>query len=203
MGRLVGEVDTSVVEAVRPGRVTAAAGHAYRLARATLALLGLIFLVYFACFDLTQIVSPSMAPTLKGNGPGDGDWVLAERVTYRVRSPRRWEVVEFVNTEGLKVMKRVVGLPGERVTLSERGRVVVNGEELAWPAGLEYLHYYAYGPYVRNGKEVECGAGYFVLGDDSKDSQDGRYEGVLPEGRVMGRAWVRVAPRGRVGWVNP
>jgi signal peptidase I len=173
----------------------------YRWLRSTLALIGVLMIVYHAGFELSQIVSPSMAPTLRGDASMNGDWVLTERVSYWFRRPRRWEVIALMNREGLLIMKRVVGLPGERVSMAD-GQIRINGEVVARPASLAGIKYHAFGN-IYNGREVACGDGYFVLGDDSKDSYDSRYEGPFEAGRLRGRAWLIVGPSGRRGWVNP
>jgi signal peptidase I len=157
--------------------------------------------IYHVGFELSQIVSPSMAPTLRGDGSMNGDWVLSERVTYWFRGPGRWEVIALMNKEGVLIMKRVVGLPGERVSLVD-GEVRVNGQAVKRPASIAGIKYHAFGN-VHNGHEVDCGNGYFVLGDDSKDSYDSRYEGPFEAWRLRGRAWVIVGPSGRRGWINP
>jgi signal peptidase I len=190
----------------------AAAGHwGYRLAKAArrlprliehgFALVGAVLLLYYLAFDLSVMVSPSMSPCLQGNRADDGDWVLTEKLTYRVRRPRRWEVVTFLTDQREQRMKRVVGLPGETVALAD-GEVVINGTAAPRPQSIESIHYYAYGQLYR-GRTGECGDGYYVLGDDSKDSEDSRYEGPLKRKAIVGRAWLRVWPPKRIGLVNP
>ena len=88
-----------------------------------LALVGLGTLVHFTCFNLSRIASDSMAPTLRGHDRRTGDLVLTERVSLRFRQPRRWEVIAFQMEDGTQVMKRVVGLPGERVEPRRGGRI--------------------------------------------------------------------------------
>ena len=84
-----------------------------RWAEHMLAAFGLAVILYHLCFDVSVMVSGSMAPTLQGKSVDDGDVVLTERITYRLRRPRRWEVVCFGADNGDQLMKRVVGLPGE------------------------------------------------------------------------------------------
>lgn len=98
-------------------------------------------------------------------------------------------------------MKRVVGLPGESIAI-KKFQVSINDQELAHPASLDFLKYYSYGN-VSNGKSVACHDGYFVLGDDSKDSQDSRYEGPVPPHRIEGRALCIVWPLSRIRFINP
>lgn len=165
-----------------------------------LAAAGLFFLIYHAGFKLTIIVSGSMAPTLQGESEADGDWVLAERVSFWFRKPSRWEVVAFRNQDGIEVMKRVIGFPGETVALRD-GELFVDGAHLERPPSLSFLKYYPYGM-LSPQKVAPCGDGYFVLGDDSRDSQDSRFEGPVPPARIWGRAWLIVRPWARCGRVH-
>ncbi len=166
-----------------------------------LAVVGLLSVVYHALFDLTPIVSNSMAPTLRGDGAAGSDWLLAEKLSYRLRRPARWEIIQFRNKDGNWVAKRVVGLPGETIAMRERD-ILINGQVVAPPKSLGFLRYYAFGS-LSNGRSVDCKEGYFVLGDDSRDSFDSRYEGVVRPDEVQGRAWLIVRPLSRFGFVTP
>lgn len=182
-------------------RLKRAARRLPRLIEHGFALVGALAILYLLAFDLSVTVSPSMSPAIQGNGPEDGDWVLTEKLSYRVRRPRRWEVVNFLTDEREQRMKRVIGLPGETVALAQ-GEVVINGTAVPRPESVQSVQYFAYGQLFR-GRKVECGEGYYVLGDDSKDSQDSRYEGPLDRRAIVGRAWLRVWPPKRIGFVNP
>lgn len=165
------------------------------------AALGVLFVVYHVGFDLSVIVSASMRPTLNGTSAANGDWVLTEHVSYWFRKPRRWEVVTFRNTEGFRVMKRVVGLPGETVALRD-GRIEIDGEPVERPASIRDIEYLPYGRLKRS-RQAPCGTGYFVLGDDSRDSWDSRFEGPVPAERILGRALAVVWPAEDARFVNP
>lgn len=165
------------------------------------AVLGLVGVVYHLCLNLSPIRSPSMAPTLVGTDKGPADWVLTERLTYRLRGPRRFELVAFHAPDGIRVIKRVMGLPGE--SLSVKGiQVFVNGSPVTLPASLQGLKYYPYG-LLAPGRTASSGGGYFLLGDDSQDSQDSRFEGPLPRPDIEGRPWLIVWPPSRAGFANP
>jgi signal peptidase I len=167
-----------------------------------LALIGLGTVVYFGCFNLSRVTSDSMAPTLQGDDWRSGDLVLAERISYWFRQPRRWEVIAFRKNDGMQIMKRVVGLPGEHVQMLRGGRIFIDGEEIDPPPELDFLHYFPYGKLIEN-KSVPCEDGYFVLGDKSRDSDDSRFEGPVRPDQLIGRAWLILAPSARFGFVNP
>jgi signal peptidase I len=140
------------------------------------------------------------------------DHIFSEGFTYLFRVPRRGEIVVF-NTEGLPAVtvkgfffKRVAGLPGESVRIEE-GRLFVNGEpvELSNDAGpIEYR--YPVGPEpgrLPEGRSMtipeRC---YFVLGDNSSNSYDSRFWGMVPEEAIIGRVAWRYWPPARMGGVK-
>jgi signal peptidase I len=166
-----------------------------------LAATGACLLIMLICFDVSVVVSGSMSPTLQGSNWENGDCVLTEKVSYWLRPPKRWEVVTFRNAEGMEVMKRVVGLPGESVAMRKTGEILINGQPLPRPAALSGIRYYAYGNLLRD-HTFPCGTGWYVLGDDSHDSEDSRYEGTIPRKGLIGRAWLIVWPLKRMGFVN-
>ena len=164
-----------------------------------LAIVGLCFVVWRLCFELIVMTSDSMAPTLRGDSYESGDRVVVEKITGWFRSPKRWEVYTLYDAEGTLVAKRIIGLPGEKVSL-KGNQIYVDGEEIPRPARLESLKYYAYGN-LAGGREVDCGQAYFVMGDDSKDSFDSRFLGPVAPGQLRGRVWRIVWPRSRWGSV--
>ena len=181
-------------------RWTGMAKRAFRWARDICAAIGFIFVMYCLCFDLSIIVSESMEPALKGSSIDDGDWVLSEKLSFRFRDPRRWEVIACRQKDGTAVMKRVAGLPGEFVSMRKH-RVLIDGSAVAHPAPVAGIKYYAYGN-LHRGRVTPCVDAFFVLGDNSWDSHDSRFDGPLPRRRIRGRPVVIVWPPDRIGWVE-
>lgn len=81
-------------------------------------------------FDIRRIPSGSMLPTLRGD-ERSGDRVIVDRVSTKMREPRRFEILAFHDPrEGSRdLVKRVVGLPSETVLLRD-GDVLINGRIL-------------------------------------------------------------------------
>ena len=165
-----------------------------------LAGVGLCFVVYHFAFELTAMTSDSMTPTLQGTAYENGDRILLEKVSGYFRSPRRWEIYFYYNNEGTPVAKRIVGLPGEKISI-RHDRVCINGVELQLPKELQGIRYYGYGNLAR-GHEVDCGNGYFTLGDASVDSWDSRYTGPVSKKEFRGRVCCVLWPWRRMGFVN-
>ncbi len=172
-----------------------------RIIERLFAIFGVSILLFHVTLMTSVIVSPSMSPTLQGHNWSDGDHVVTELVSYRFRQPRRWEVVTFRRADGAIVMKRVVGLPGEKIQLHRSGDLVINDAIVPRPASLRHVRYLPVA-LVMNDRPVDCGQGYFVLGDDSMDSEDSRFEGPIPSSWILGRAWLIFHPVARIGWIN-
>jgi signal peptidase I len=170
-----------------------------RWAEHLLACIGLCFLIYTFCFESIVMTSESMAPTLQGTSYQNGDRILVEKVTKNLRKPKRWEIYFLYDAEGTPVAKRIVGLPGEKVSV-KNNKICINGTPVEPPQALQTLKYYAMGNLSR-GREVECGSGFFVLGDDSKDSYDSRYLGPVSATQLRGRVWCIVWPPSHYGFL--
>ncbi len=174
----------------------------FRWAEHVLALTALAFILFHLLFDVSVMYSGSMKPTLRGTSVFNGDWVLTEKVSYWFRQPRRWEIVTMVYEDGRRVMKRVAGLPGERVSQKQSwSPIEINGDPVEMPPSVDPK-------YLRMGNlcqdtPVECNKQYYVLGDDSGDSDDSRFLGTVPRNRIIGRACLIVWPMDRIGWVTP
>ena len=171
-----------------------------RWARNGFAIIGFAFVAFKLCFELTVVVSESMSPTLQGSSYETGDWVLTEKITYRFRDPRRWEVIACRQNDGTRVMKRVAGLPGEVVSMRKH-TVLIDGKPARRPPELAHIEYLACGN-IHRGRVAPCGDGFYVLGDSSWDSNDSRFEGPVARERVRGRPLAIVWPPSRVGWID-
>ena len=148
------------------------------------------------------IPSKSMESTLHV-----GDRVLVNKWSYGLHDVHRGDVVVFSRpkdepaTNVSDLIKRVIGLPGETVTIANN-HVYINGQQLNEP----YLDAGAVSVAVQ-GKwactptapcKIPKGQ-LWVMGDNRTDSEDSRYFGPIPESTVVGRAFFRIWPLNRLG----
>lgn len=144
------------------------------------------------------IPSPSMVPTL-----AVGDRLLVEKVSYRLHIPDQGDIVvfepppqlqEYGYTASQAFIKRVIGLPGQTVQVSQ-GKVYVDGQPLTED-------------YIREAPAYEMPpvavppGNLFVMGDNRNDSNDSHVWGFLPAQNVIGRAALRFWPLDRAGTIS-
>lgn len=118
----------------------------------------------------------SMRPTLE-----DGEFVLVNKMSYRFGEVSRGDIIVFhfpLNPEE-DLVKRVIGLPGDRVQV-QNNQVSVNGQILNEP-------YIAQAP-LYSGDWTVLDGQLFVLGDNRNNSNDSKDWGLLPAGNVVGKA---------------
>ena len=157
-----------------------------------------------------RIPSASMEPTLHCARPTAGctapfgDRVIVDRVAYRLGEPKRGQIVVFEapaaarvdcgGGEGGTFVKRLIGLPGDRVSLRD-GFVSVNGRRLAEP----YVSPSRRGRDTRTFSRVPAGR-YFFLGDNRTGSCDSRVWGTVPRSSLIGPVLARYWPPTRLDW---
>jgi len=154
-----------------------------------------------------RIPTSSMEPTLHCAHPGDGcrarfsDRVLALRIVYRFRDPRRGEIAVFHAPSGAKMcgeagsltfIKRVIGLPGETVSEHD-GVVFINGKRLE----NQYVPASARDSRTGRWPKLERGR-YFMMGDNRAESCDSREWGPVPRSSFIGPADVTYWPPNRI-----
>ena len=88
-------------------------------------------------FEAFKIPTPSMAPTLRG-AERLGDRILVDKFIYKARAPRRWEVIVFRYPldQTTNYIKRLIGLPGEKVTIRD-GDIWINDRIERKPRALQ------------------------------------------------------------------
>lgn len=164
--------------------------------------LALAFFVRGTIAEARFIPSESMRPTLE-----IGDRLIVEKISYRMHPPRRGDIVVFdppeaANGNGNAFIKRVIGLPGERIDIHD-GHVFINGKALVEPYIMEEP---LYSPPDWDSLGIPGGvipAGkVFVMGDNRNNSQDSHVWGALPIQNIIGDTVFRFWPLNRIGEVE-
>ncbi|MBU1178631.1 signal peptidase I [Patescibacteria group bacterium] len=132
-----------------------------------------------------------------------GDYLIIDEISYRFSEPQRGDVIvfEYPRNPSQYYIKRIIGLPGERVQV-DNGEVVIYNTD--YPGGVGIEESYLIGADQTPGN-VDTTLGseeYFVLGDNRTASSDSRVWGELESDRIIGRAWVRGWPVKAVGTVQ-
>jgi signal peptidase I len=141
--------------------------------------LGLAIVVMIFLYQPVKVEGTSMNPLLS-----DQERIFINKFIYRFEPIERGDVVVFWYPldRSKSFIKRVVGLPGEKIEIRD-GHLYINGEELAdqyVPAG--YIDGSNYGP-----RRIPQGD-YFVMGDHRDSSNDSRVFGPVPRSYIYGKA---------------
>ncbi len=142
--------------------------------------------VFFAIRLVAQsfvVVDISMEPNLH-----DGQFLLVSKTAYWFGSPQRGDIIVFhlPDNPSRIFVKRVIGLPTQTVEI-QNGQVFINGDLIQEPEAIRRDNS-NYGP-----KFIPPGQ-YFVLGDNRHLSSDSRSWGTVPEGNIIGKAWLSIWP---------
>lgn len=180
----------------------------------------LLFLVIFRfyIFQPFSIKGSSMEPDFH-----DGEYLIVNELSYHFMAPKRGDVVIFKHPEPActefvesnyfnriffqgpcsNYIKRVIGLPGETLTIKD-GKVSIKNDDD--PGGFELSEPYlpsnmqTYGNQTRELKDDE----YYVLGDNRAPnaSSDSREWGVLPRDHIVGKGFVILLPFDQFGKIK-
>ncbi len=157
-----------------------------------------------------EVEQSSMIPTIT-----QSEYVLIDKISPRFNDYRRGDIVVFqppagFGQGGVPFIKRVIGLPGDTVSL-QNGRVYVTpAAGSAVPLEEPYVILGIDGgtaPTLPRDAEgtsswVIPADSYFVMGDNRPVSQDSRFFGAITRDLIIGRAWLRYFPLDRIGFLE-
>ncbi len=132
------------------------------------------------------------------------DYLIVDRFSYITGSPQRGDVIvlRYPKDPSQFYIKRVIGLPGETVKISQGHVIVINQEH---SEGLVLNEPYLTSQSETIGKTEPTRLGseeYFVLGDNRTASSDSRVWGILPHDDIVGKVWARVFPFSTAGMMS-
>lgn len=132
------------------------------------------------------------------------EYLVVSKMSYRFGDIERGDVVifKYPNDPSQYFIKRIVGLPGEKVKIEGGHPVVYNTD---YPNGQVLQEPYLPDQNVTFGGDeiIELGPDeYYVMGDNRMASSDSRVWGKLPKENIVGKAWLRVFPVNRFGLSN-
>ena len=150
-----------------------------------------IYLVITFAIETVHVMGLSSYPTLN-----DGDLLIASKVDYHFHPPQRGDFVVLKPPFGENdLIKRVVGLPGERLLIKD-GHVYINGRLLQEP----YINPAQPWTVNANAPEQLIPSGYFfVMGDNRNFSTDSRAFGPVRQDDIEARAFLRIWPLDKFG----
>jgi len=147
----------------------------------------LTFLIYVLIrtflFENYRVVGHSMDPTLE-----DNQYLMVSKLDYRLHEPQRGDIIVFYDPHDRerKLIKRIVGLPGEILEI-RNGQVFVNKRRLEEAYIVNPGHYSQ--PPIPIPEDS-----YYVLGDNRNNSNDSHNWGPLSGQEIVGKAWLTYWP---------
>lgn len=160
---------------------------------ARIVIIAFVIMVGFRFFVAEPFIvsGSSMVPNFH-----DREYLVVNKVAYHLHDPQRGDVIVFRYPKDTSqyFIKRIIGLPGEKVKIQNGKAYVFNDEH---PEGSALTEPYLSNQDITFGKDEEIKLGsdqYYVMGDNRLASSDSRVWGILPKRDIIGTAWLRVFP---------
>lgn len=135
----------------------------------------------------------SMEPTLHQN-----DYLIIDQLTYRFKVPQRFDILVFKYPQNPSqfYVKRIVGLPGEKISI-KNGKIYIYNN--TFPEGFllqedKFLPNDLTSAIDSNNDFILKSGQYFVMGDNRTRSFDSRYWGAVDKSLIIGRVLFRIWP---------
>lgn len=191
-----------------------------------LALALALYVVITFALQTVRVDGTSMVPTL-----GNNDLLFADKITYHLHAPSRGDIIilQPPADPDRDFIKRIIGVPGDelRIVPDYSGDGQKPHAAIEFAQGGDTTHFEllrepylpdqssdpwvdqaqccdAQGHYSTDGPHwfTVPAEQYFVMGDNRNASKDSRTIGLIPRDHVLGRAWVRIWPLGRLGFLG-
>ncbi|MBM7659840.1 signal peptidase I [Bacillus mesophilus] len=153
------------------------------------------FILRLFFFSSYIVEGSSMTPTLH-----DGNLVVINKLSYQFDELKRFDVIVFHANQQDDYVKRVIGLPGDRISY-EDGKLYVNGslieETFLEKTGGDFSYYKEISDFTLQditGEETVPPGMIFVIGDNRLGSYDSRHFGFIEVDQVVGKVNLRYYP---------
>ena len=163
-------------------------GFLWEITKIVLIALIIVLPIRYFLFQPFFVDGQSMDPNFE-----DGDYLIVDELSYRLRSPARGEVIvfEYPKDPSQRYIKRIIGLPEETIEITN-GKIYITNT-----VGRTELNESAYLPSVYTTGVLRVNLDekeYFVLGDNRSASSDSRRWGTLPRENIIGQVFLRAWP---------
>ncbi len=165
-----------------------ATGCAYELTKWIVVVVIILTLVHFFLATISIVDGISMEPNFS-----NGEYIIVDRWQYNFGTPERGDAVVLKfpgDPEHKKYIKRIIGLPGERVEVKD-GQVFINGAKLNEsyiPTNVQTL------AELKINTTLPADE-YFIMGDNRMNSNDSRVWGTAGRRFLIGKAWFEFWPK--------
>lgn len=183
---------TPQTEEQASGSASAVLAFIFELIQVAAVSLAIIIPVRYFLIQPFYVKGASMEPSFF-----DHEYLIIDEVSYRFAEPKRGDIVVFRYPVDPKqfFIKRVIGLPGETVEVSEEGVKVYNDQ---YPNGMTidestYLPKETVPSTISRTLNLKSGE-YFVMGDNRGSSLDSRFFGAIKRTDIVGKVWLRGWP---------
>jgi signal peptidase I len=147
-------------------------------------------LIQYFIVQLFVVDGSSMEPNFHNN-----EYLLIQKVSAHFSGYSRGDVVVFKYPKDTRLdfIKRIIGTPGDTVTLDDTGIMITNAQN---PRGFYLSENYLSTKYSYSDRQtVSLGDGqYFVMGDNRDNSSDSREWGILDKHYIIGKTWFVLYP---------
>ncbi len=150
----------------------------------------ILFIILLRTFIITpvRVNGDSMNNTLH-----NGEILLLDKISYKFNDVDRFDIV-VINYNGERLIKRVIGLPGETLKVSD-GKLYINDKLIKEDYLDEVTNDFIYDGVIKE----NC---YFVMGDNRDDSLDSRYFGCFDKVNISGKVNFALFPFSKFGKIN-
>jgi len=153
-----------------------------------------IALVRYFLFKPFYVKGASMEPNFF-----DHEYLIIDELSYRFHNPSRGDVIVFRYPNNPKeyFLKRIVGLPGERIKIAANQITIYNESN---PEGLVLEEKYLSDDILTEGEKIVSlnNNQFYVMGDNRPNSFDSRRFGPVDANLIVGRTWLRGWPLNRL-----